>query len=174
MKIVFATCVVLLFTLSGFAEDNVATIENSLGYANLTLPTATGLGGHHSGFATETDFNLTRAFGLDNYLGVYGLGQGVTLVSDFFGGKIRYSRGKVVPYAVAGLGIGYFSVSSAAGTGSASAFATRFGGGVTGPITDSLSWKAEYSRMNFHLPTTATSGWTSGNNLAGGIVFTLN
>src|SRR5262249_8638766 len=121
----------------------------------------------------QTDFNLTKTFGLDNYLGIYGLGQGTTLISDFVGGKVMYPRGKVIPYALAGLGVGYFSISNSAISGSTSAFATRYGGGVSLPINDSVGWKVEYSRMNFHLPTSANSAWTSGNNFSAGIVFTI-
>jgi hypothetical protein len=124
----------------------------------------------HSGFVNQTDFNLSKRFGLDNYMGIYSLGQGGTLVSDFFGGKVMFPRGKVVPYALGGLGVGYFSLAS---LGSTSAFATRYGAGMTIPINDSLAWKFEYSRMNFHLPTSTNSSWTSGNNLAAGIVFTI-
>ena len=76
--------------------------------------------------------------------------------------------------ALAGLGVGYFAISSSFGSGSTSAFATRYGGGMTVPINDSLAWKIEYSRMNFHLPTSANSAWTSGNNLSAGIVFTIS
>ena len=175
MRIVLAACFFLLLTVPIMAQDDSGSIHTSMGYANLSFPDlVTGLPGHHSGFVNQTDFNLSKTFGLDNYMGIYGLGQGSTLVSDFFGGKVMYPRGKVVPYALAGLGFGYFSVSSTAGSGSASAFGTRFGGGMTIPINDSLSWKVEYSRMNFHLATSANSNWTAGNNLAAGIVFKLS
>ena len=175
MRTVFAACFVLLLTFPAFGEDNSASIQTSMGYANLSFPDlTTGLPGHHSGFVNQTDFNLSKRWGLDNYMGIYSLGQGATLISDFFGGKVMYPRGKVVPYALAGLGVGYFSISSSAVSGSTSAFATRYGGGMTIPINDSLAWKIEYSRMNFHLPTSANSAWTSSNNLSAGIVFTIS
>jgi hypothetical protein len=175
LRTVFAVCFVLLLAFPALAEDNIASIQNSMGYANLSFPDlTTGLPGHHSGFANETDFNLSKRWGLDNYMGIYSLGQGTTLISDFFGGKVMYPRGKVVPYALAGLGVGYFSISSSLVSGSTSAFATRYGGGMTVPINDSLAWKIEYSRMNFHLATTPNSAWTSGNNLSAGIVFTIS
>jgi opacity protein-like surface antigen len=103
-------------------------------------------------------------------MGIYSLGQGVSLISDFFGGKVMFPRGGVTPYAMAGLGGGYFS----AGSGGASAFGTRFGGGVTIPMTDSLSWRVEYSRINFRLRTSLDSPWTGGNNFSAGIVFTVS
>jgi len=164
-------CFALLLAVPMFAQDSSGSIQNSFAYANLSFPNLlTGQPGHHSGFVNETDLNLSKTWGLDNYMGIYGLGQGVTLISDFFGGKVMFPRGRVTPYALAGLGGGYFS----GGSGGLSAFATRYGGGMTIPINDSVSWKVEYSRMNFHVPTTINSSWTSGNNIAAGIVFTLN
>ena len=103
-------------------------------------------------------------------MGVYRLGQGATLIADFFGGKVMHPIGKMVPYGLVGLGGSYFSLAS----GSLSAFATRYGGGVSVPITDSLAWKVEYSRMKFHVPTSTNSTWTGSNNLSAGIVFTIS
>jgi hypothetical protein len=164
-------CFALVLTVPAFAQDDSGSIQNSFGYANLSFPNLiTGQPGHHSGFVNQTDLNLSKRWGLDNYMGIYGLGQGVTLISDFFGGKVMFPRGRVIPYALAGLGGGYFS----GGSGGLSAFATRYGGGMTIPISDSLAWKVEYSRMNFHVPTTINSAWTSGNNIAAGIVFTIS
>ena len=171
MKAVFAISIAVLFTVPALAQDDSGSIQNSFGYANLSFPNLiTGQPGHHSGFVNQTDLNLSKTWGLDNYMGIYGLGQGVTLISDFFGGKIMFPRGRVIPYALAGLGGGYFS----AGSGGASAFATRYGAGMTIPISDSIGWKVEYSRMNFHLPTTVNSSWTAGNNFSAGIVFTVS
>jgi hypothetical protein len=156
-------CFALLFALPVLAQDNSGSIQNSFGYANLSFPNLiTGQPGHHSGFVNQTDLNLSRRWGLDNYMGLYGLGQGVTLISDFFGGKVMFPTGRVIPYALAGLGGGYFS----GGGGGVSSFATRYGGGMTIPMSDSFSWNVEYSRMNFHLPTTINSAWTGGNNLS--------
>jgi hypothetical protein len=171
VKTVFAMCFALLFALPVLAQDNSGSIQNSFGYANLSFPNLiTGQPGHHSGFVNQTDLNLSRRWGLDNYMGLYGLGQGVTLISDFFGGKVMFPTGRVIPYALAGLGGGYFS----GGGGGVSSFATRYGGGMTIPMSDSFSWNVEYSRMNFHLPTTINSAWTGGNNLSAGIVFTIS
>jgi hypothetical protein len=171
LKTASAICFVLIFTLPAFAQDDSGSIQNSFGYANLSFPNLfTGQPGHHSGFANQTDLNLSKRWGLDNYMGLYSLGQGVTLFSDFFGGRVMFPRGKMIPYALAGLGGGYFS----SGSGGASAFATRLGGGVTIPMNDSLAWKAEYSRMNFRLQTGPDSQWTSGNNLSVGVVFTIS
>jgi opacity protein-like surface antigen len=172
LRTIFAMCFVCLFALSVSAEDNSASIQNSIGYANLSFPDlTTGSPSHHSGFVNQTTFNLSRTWGLDNYMGVYSLGQGSTLLADFFGGKVMHPVGKVVPYGLIGLGGGYFSLAS---SGSVSAFAMRYGGGVSVPISDSLAWKVEYSRMKFHVPTSANSSWTASNNLSAGIVFTIS
>ena len=165
----------LLLASAAFAQDDSGSIQNSMGYANLSFPDLiTGERTHHSGFVNQTDLNLSKRWGFDNLMGVYSLGQGGTLISDFVGGKVMFPRGKFVPYALAGIGGGYFSVSSSVVSGSASAFATRYGGGIKIPINDTIAWKVEYSRMNFHLPTSANSSWTSGNNLGAGIVFNIN
>jgi hypothetical protein len=171
LKTLSAVFFALVLAVPALAQDDTASIQNSFGYANLSFPNLiTGQVGRHSGFVNQTDLNLTKHFGFDNYMGIYSVGQGVTLLSDFVGGKIMMPRGKFTPYALAGLGGGYFS----AGTGAATSFATRYGGGVTIPINDSIAWRVEYSRLNFHLQTTPDSAWTSGNNFAAGIVFKVN
>jgi hypothetical protein len=139
------------------------------------LTTGVSSTSHHSGFANSTGFNLTKSLGLENYMGIYGLGSGSTLISDFFGGKATYRAAKVAPYAVAGIGVGYFTASTSFGYGSQSSFATRVGGGVDVPINDSMAWKVEVSRMNFHVNFNPASsgGWTGGTNIQAGIVFTL-
>jgi len=175
VRISAAVLFVLLLVVPAMAQDDYPKIETSMGYANLGFPNLiTGEFGHHSGFANQTGFNLTRTWGLENYMGIYGVGQGVTLISDFFGGKAVYRSSRVVPYALAGLGVGYFTASTSQGYGSLSAFATRYGAGVDIPINDSMAWKVEVSRMTFHLATTATSSWTGGTNFSTGIVFTIS
>jgi hypothetical protein len=95
---------VLLLAIPAMAQDDFPRIQTAMGYANLSFPDlATGANSHHSGFANQTSFNLTKTWGLDNYMGIYGLGQGVTLISDFFGGKAMYRGARVVPYALAGV-----------------------------------------------------------------------
>ena len=174
VKTVAAICIGLFLALPAMAQEDYPRIQTSMGYANLSFPDfTTGETTHHSGFANQTGFNLTRTWGLENYMGIYGLGSGVTLISDLFGGKATYRASRFAPYALAGLGIGYFTASSQYGYLSTSKFATRFGAGVDVPINDSLAWKVEVSRMAFRLPTTLDSSWTSGTNITAGIVFTL-
>jgi hypothetical protein len=179
VRTVVVACFILLLAVPAMAQDDFPRIQTSLGYANLSFPDLNKLfnqgildKGHHSGFANQTSFNLTKTWGLDNYMGIYGVGQGFTLISDFFGGKAMYRTARVVPYALAGIGVGYFTDSSSGG--GLSSFAHRFGAGADIPINDSMAWKVEVSRMGFHIQTTASSGWTSGTNFSTGIVFTIS
>jgi hypothetical protein len=180
VKTIIVACFVLLLAIPALAQDDYPKIQTSMGYANLSFPdlnilqtTGTVQTTHHSGFANSTGLNLTRTLGVENYMGIYSLGTGSTLIADFIGGKATYRAAKVAPYALAGIGFSYFTASSNGFYGAQSAFATRYGGGVDVPINDLLSWKVEVSRMTFHFPTTASSSWTSGTNIQGGIVFTL-
>ena len=166
VRIVVAACFALVLALPAMAQEDYPRIQTSLGYANLTLDGATG---HHSGFANETAFNLTRTLGVNNYMGIYTLGQGTTLIADFLGGKATWRAARVAPYALAGLGIGYATQSSSYGYSSSTAFAVRAGGGFDVPISDTMAFKVEYSRMNFHF-----GEWIGGNNIQAGIVFTLS
>lgn len=174
VKTIVSACFVLLLAIPALAQDDYPKIYTSLGYANLSFPDLnTGADGHHSGFANSTGFNLSRTLGLENYMGIYGVGQGSTLIADFFGGKATYRAAKVAPYATAGIGVGYFTQQSSFGVGAASSFATRYGGGVDVPINDSMFWKVEVSRMSFHLQTSPSSSWTGGTNIQAGIVITI-
>jgi hypothetical protein len=174
VKTIVSACFVLLLAIPALAQDDYPKIYTSLGYSNLSFPDlTTGANGHHSGFANSTGFNLSRTLGLENYMGIYGVGQGSTLIADFFGAKATYRAAKIAPYGTAGLGVGYFTQSSSFGYGASSSFATRYGVGVDVPINDVMAWKVEVSRMNFHLQTTANSAWTSGTNIQAGIVITI-
>src|SRR5262245_8859295 len=95
LKTLSAIFLALVLAVPALAQDDAASIQNSFGYANLSFPNLlTGEPGHHSGFVNQTDLNLSRNFGFDNYMGIYSVGQGVTLLSDFVGGKIMLPRGK--------------------------------------------------------------------------------
>jgi len=167
-------CFVLLVSIPALAQDDYPKIQTSMGYANLGLYNfGTGDTSRHSGFANQTGFNLTKVYGLENYMGIYSLGGGVTLIADMFGGKATYRTSRIAPYALAGIGIGYFTASTSYGYAATSKFAHRFGAGVDVPISDSLAWKVEVSRMGFRIETTPGKGWTNGTNISTGIVFTL-
>ena len=176
VRTVVVASFVLLLAIPAMAQDDYPRIQTSLGYTNLSFPdlanpTATS---HHSGFANQTSFNLTKTYGLDNFMGIYSLGQGVSLISDIFGGKLMYRGAKVVPYGLGGIGIGYFTSSSS--YSATSSFATRYGGGFDIPINDSMAWKVEVSRMGFHINVNpaSSSGWTNSTNISTGIVFTIS
>jgi hypothetical protein len=173
VKVSALLALVILCAMPALAQDDYPKIQTSMGYANLSFPdfsSPTLANSRHSGFANETSFNLTKNLGLNNYMGIYGLGNSTTLISDFFGGKAMYRAPKVTPYALAGIGFGYFTQSNYS---LGSSFATRIGAGVDVPISDSLAWKFEVSRMAFHIQLTGGS-WTSGTNFQTGIVFTIS
>ena len=179
VKIVAVVLFVFLCAIPVMAQEDYPKVQTSFGYANLGFAdfgnpnlgfTQTAPTSRHSGFANETGFNLTRNLGINNYMGIYGLGGGITMISDLFGGKAMYRTARAVPYGVAGIGFGYLTSSS---YGYGSSFGTRFGAGVDVPFKESLAWKFEISRMSFHLQTTANSSWTSGTNFQTGIVFTI-
>ena len=172
---------VLLFAIPAMAQDDYPRIQTSLGYANLGLidygkvnfdGSLTGATSRHSGFANETGFNFTRTLGVSNYMGVYGLGGQVTMISDFINGKAMYRTARAVPYGLAGIGFAYLSSPYFYG---GSSFGTRWGGGVDVPFNDSMAVKFEVSRMSFHLQTdgTGNSTWHSGINFQTGVVFTI-
>jgi hypothetical protein len=176
VKTLTVACFVLLLAIPALAQDDYPKIQTSMGYANLSLYDLTGVNGHHSGFANSTGLNFTKTLGVENYMGIYSLGTGSNLIADFIGGKATYRGARVSPYAVAGIGFGYFTANTGYIYGSQSSFGTRFGAGVDVPINDTLSWKVEYSRMTFHIalnPNNPGSSWTGGNNIQAGIVFTL-
>ena len=174
VRTLVAACFVLFLAIPALAQEDYPKIQTSMGYANLNLFNfGSGQTSRHSGFANQTGFNLTKTWGLENYMGIYSLGGGVTLISDLFGGKATYRASKFAPYALAGIGIGYFTASTSYGYSATSKFATRVGAGVDIPISDSLSWKVEVSRMGFKFETTPGNSWTNGTNIATGIVFTL-
>jgi hypothetical protein len=174
VRIFVVACFVLLLAIPAMAQEDYPKIETSMGYTNLSLFNfATNDVSRHSGFANQTGFNLTKTLGLENYMGLYSLGGGVTLIADTFGGKATYRAAKISPYVLGGIGVGYFTQSTSYGYGASSSFATRYGAGVDVPINESMKWKVEISRMGFHIQTVPTSSWTSGTNITTGIVFVL-
>lgn len=153
-----------------FAQsDDYPRIESSIGYGNLGLNLSDSTD-RHSGFTSQTGFNLTRWFGIENYTGVYGLGDNTTLFSNIFGGKVAArASSRFVPYAVAGIGIGYFTQSSSLGYSQGSLTNARLGGGVDIGISDGMAIRVDVSRMSFK-----SGGWFSGTNVSTGLVFRIN
>jgi hypothetical protein len=159
---------VLFVSLPAAAQDDeYPRVETTMGYANLTFqdfenPFSTE-NRHRSGFAMHNALNLTRWLGFENYTGIYGLGAGVSLISNIAGGKLMLRQDRVVPYAVGGLGVAYFTSGSSYG----SVFSTRVGGGVDIPLGESMSYKVDVSRMFF-------KGIDSYLNFSTGITFNLS
>jgi hypothetical protein len=186
VKTILSVLFVLLITVPALAQDDYPRVDMSLGYANLglTIPvqiaafpapvTVNITDGHHSGFATEQGFNLTPWFGIDNYFAYYSLGTspvlgtGLNLISNTIGGRVMARRfERIVPYAVAGFGIGYLTSSSTGGGDTA--MGARFGGGVDLPFSDSLGLRVDATRMSYHFFSTWNSGW----NISTGVVLTI-
>lgn len=174
VRSVLVTCFVLLLAVPALAQDDYPKVEMAMGYANFGFPSLTTFAttDHHSGFATHMGFNLTRSLGFENYTGIYGMGQGVTLITNVFGGKAMYRGSRIVPFVVGGLGVGYFTQSSQGYVSSASSFAVRYGFGADIPFSDSMAWKVDVSRIGMGNPFLGerTTNW----NISTGIVFTLS
>jgi hypothetical protein len=170
VKIVIAACFVLMLALPALAQEDFPRIQTSMGYANISFPDfASGASARHSGFVNQTSFNLTKTWGLDNYMGIYGLGQGVTLIADFFGGKAMYRTAHVVPYALAGIGVGYFTSSSRR----AELFSHRVRRVDIRSTFNGM--EGEVSRMGFRKFPIVDRFWlTNSTNFSTGIVFTLS
>ena len=166
VRVIGAAAIVLVLVLPVMAQEEFPRIEMAMGYANMGFPTGfNGAIERHSGFVMQTGFNFTKAFGIDNFTGFYGLGNDTTLISNIIGGKAAWrSGGKVVPYGVAGIGAGYLTQGyySASGT----LFSTRIGAGVDVPLSDVMSLKFDVSRLHF-------GDLGSHVNFTTGIVFTL-
>jgi opacity protein-like surface antigen len=180
VRTVVVASFLLLLAVPALAQDDYPRIELAMGYANLGFPSFDfnnfGETTRHSGFATHMGFNLTRTFGIENYTGIYGLGKlqgaGVTLISNIVSGKVMYRASRIVPYAVAGIGVGYFSTDFGSDTG----FSVRYGGGADIPFSDSFGFKVDVSRLGTHgdLPRIFGNSWSTNWNISTGIVFTLS
>ena len=174
VRILVVVCFVLVLAVPALAQDDYPKVEMAMGYANLGFPSLTTVDkiDHHSGFATHMSFNLSKNLGFENYTGIYGMGQGVTLISNIFGGKIMARFPRVVPFVVGGLGVGYFTQSSQGYVSSASSFAVRYGFGADVPMNDSMGIKIDVSRVGMGNPFfgNRTTNW----NISTGVVFTLS
>jgi hypothetical protein len=171
VRLFCVAAVVLLFSIPTFAQEEFPGLEVAMGYGNVGFPTEFNLvtgefsNTRHSGFAMHTGFNFTRWFGLENFTGVYGLGDGVTMISNIIGGKVAYRAARVTPYAVAGFGIAYLTDERTFGSSNAG---TRLAVGVDIPLNDSFAWKFDVGRMSFNL-----DEWRSATAFSTGIVFTI-
>ncbi len=178
VRVIVIVSFILLLAAPLLAQDDFPRIEMGMGYSNIGVPccstTTSTDNQRHSGFVTQMGLNLTKSLGVENYTGIYGLGNSTTLITNIVGGKAAWrGGGKVVPYGVAGIGIGYIT----SGYSSSGSFmSTRFGGGIDIPVSDLFSWKVDVSRMSLHLgQTSPTSGtWASSLNFSTGVSFVLS
>ncbi len=166
VKMVFAALLLLFLAAPVMAQDEFPRVDIAMGYGNIGLPLIGGGAERHSGFAMHSGFNLTRWFGIENFTGAYGLGNGVSLITNIFGAKLAARNGgRLTPYGVTGLGVGYFTDDSGYGTTNMMA---RLGGGVDVPLNDGMAVKFDFSRMSFH-----SDGWQGAWHFSTGIVFNL-
>ena len=166
--LLFAALLGALFGSPALAQSDFPLVEISLGYGNLTLsPT------HHSGFVSQQDINLSKWYGIDNYVGYFNLGNNATAFTNVFGGRaiVRSPKGYAA-YGVAGIGWSRLSLASFALGGMAS---SRVGGGVDVPINQAAKIRVDVSRLSFHTGNGGGSGpaWQSGMSYAGGILLVL-
>jgi hypothetical protein len=167
--------IVLAAATPAFAQSGgYPYIELSMGYGNLGFPNPDGSTGRHSGFSSQQNINLTRWFGIDNYVGYYSMGNDTNAFSNVIGGKLSARRASgITPYGVAGIGWSRITVEEFGLAGSM--LTTRAGGGVDIPLNPALGLRLDVSRMWFHTGdiTGTGSNWSSGTNFAGGLVFVL-
>ncbi len=182
VKTILAASLLLLIAVPALAQDDYPRIQMGFGYANFTLPVTTqnpltlvttSSNQHNSGFMSAMNFNFTRNIGLDYQLGYYSLGNNSQLFTNIFGAKLQYPTDKIIPYVVAGGGMGS-GISGYYSTGSSLAY--RVGGGFDYKIGDAFYWRLDVSKMGVHAgldPVTLNTTWIGGLNIATGIVFTL-
>src|SRR6185436_7478430 len=92
-----------------YAQDDFPRIQLAASYANLKLPSGGTTTARHTGFSTQQGYNFSRTIGVENYLGLYKLGFGTTLVTDIVGIRPTgraLSGNAVVPFGVIGYGVG--------------------------------------------------------------------
>jgi len=167
--------ILILFALTALPalaqSEDFPRIETSFGYANTSLNAGGLLPGKHSGFSNISGLNLFRSFGIENYMGYYGMGGGVSMFMDTFGGRLTARNlGKIVPYAGAGIGAGYLS---SGGSYSGSNFATRVNVGVDIPVNDAFGLKFDVGRISMKAGFIPGQNWTSGVNVVTGVVLNL-
>jgi len=159
---------VILFAVPAMAQDEFPRLEMTFGYGRVGLSDlhadildgtlsqfglVTDSRGSHGGFTMHTGLNFTHWLGFEYMLGYYGLGKdnignSNELLVNIFSGKVAARQfGRVVPYAVAGIGDGSLRVESLQGGDGGVAF--RYGGGVDVPLNTGMSLKFDLSRMSF-------------------------
>ena len=173
VKSVSVLLLTLCLAVPVFAQDDdYPRIETTFAYSNLGMTLDGIFPGRHSGFSNISGLNLFPWLGVENYMAYFGLGQGVSLFSNTFGGRLTARNlGRIVPYAGAGLGVGYFGASG--GTIGGSNFATRLRGGLDIPINDSFGLKVDVGRLSIRTSALTGQGWSSGMSFKTGVVLNI-
>jgi hypothetical protein len=132
---------------------------------------------HRSGVSVDLSWDPVPWFGIDNYTGVYGLENGVTLIANIPGGRIvgrRLFGDLVTPYGMAGFGFGLFSERATGFLSSGNTYyrwsaAARYGAGTDVQLTQGVGIRIEASRMALHV----LDNWSTNWNISTGLVFRL-
>jgi hypothetical protein len=186
-QIIFATLLMALLAISCAAQDGeIATSKVAAGYANLHLPfNRINIDGRFSSTSTDRDSTLGRSglwmqlewnpvpwLGVENYTGMYHFADNSALFSIIPGAKLVASNllgGQLKPYAVAGFGLGVFREPSSffgGGRNYSISAAGRYGFGTDVQLNRSWGLRVDASRMAINF-----TRWTTGWNLAGGVVY---
>ena len=140
---------------------------------HLQIPGAGGF--HNPGLWLDLEWTPTPLLGLEDYTGVYYLHRTI-VVTNVPGAKIapRLAGGRIVPFAVAGFGLAYYSETNSGFFGSGSttsrglSAAARYGLGTDVQVNRSWGVRAEATKLALH-----STQWTNHWNLAGGVVFSI-
>ena len=175
-----------MLAVSAFGQDvDYPEIEVAAGYANLTFPfevSALGphvLSGpafpdrHYSGGFVNFNWNRRPWFALENYLGVYKLGD-VILITDIPGTRLAARNifaGRVTPFVLGGFGVGVFTERVSTFTIAKSTYthwspAARYGAGMDVQLNEGLAMRVEAGRMTFRV-----TRWLTDWNISPGLVF---
>ena len=154
-------------------ENDFPRVEVGFGYANYGLPGVGGSTDRLNGFSMHSAINLDSWIGFENYTGAYSVPNDITLITNIFGAKLvarDLVEGRISPYLVAGLGVGYFT--SNQGRGGFSELAYRLGGGIDFNLTGGMAFKVDVSNMAIK-DIDVGGGWGTNINISTGLVFYL-
>jgi opacity protein-like surface antigen len=113
---------------------------------------ATGVIGLGTNLADNFRADVTLNFTPSSKLGTIG-GNGISVQNTalFLNGYYHFTDGAIAPYATAGIGFSRnnLEVSSLSVDKTKTSFAWQVGAGVTGPISENISWDAGYRYVNY-------------------------
>ena len=164
----------LCLAVPASAQD-YPVVEMSFGYGNFSVEDPEGSGGSARvhGFAMHSGFNFKSWMGIDNYTGAYSVPADITLIVNTVGLKIAARdliEGRITPYVIAGIGVGYFT--SEATRSGFSTTATSLGGGIDFNLGGGVALRIDASRIGLSNGL-VTPGWKQNVNISAGLVFNL-